>query len=66
MTLLLLLAAATFSWVAVFSPSLLLRFAARRRVRAPHTGLMLVFRLWFAMLACGTVWLLLDRPPGAH
>ncbi len=66
MTLLLLLATASFAYIAAFSPALLRNFATRRRLRHPHTALLLIFRLWFGALAIATFWLLLHQPRTGH
>ena len=59
MTMLLILTAAVFTAIAIFTPQVLARFLTRRRLRRPHAALIAIFRLWFAALALATFWLLL-------
>ena len=62
MTTLLILTAVVFTAIAVSTPRILAQFLSRRRLRRPHTALIVIFRIWFAILALATFWLLLHQP----
>jgi hypothetical protein len=57
----LLAAPLIFAFIAIFAPNFLRAFAKRRRLRAPHSALLLIFRLWFALLAIGSLIILFHR-----
>jgi hypothetical protein len=62
MSMQLLIAAGIFAAIAIFAGDGLRSFAARRRLKPPHASLILLFRVWFALLALATAWILLRHP----
>ncbi len=54
-----LLATVSFALIALFFGTVLRRLARARRLKLPHRTLELVFRLWFAVLALGALYLTL-------
>jgi hypothetical protein len=54
----LLVAAVLFAAIAWQAPPLVHRHAHRYALRPPHRHLLTAFRIWFAVLAIATVWLL--------
>ena len=57
-------AVVVFGALAVYSGRVLRFLGKTRGLKAPPPAAILVFRLWFTLLACGAVWLLLAGHPG--
>jgi hypothetical protein len=58
----LLFASAVFAALAIFAPDIFRSLSQRRRIAPPHRHLLLVFRIWFGLLAAATVWLIFHQP----
>ena len=57
----LLIATGIFAAIALFAGDGIRRFAQRRRLKAPHASLVLLFQVWFGVLALATIWVLLRQ-----
>ena len=57
-------ALAAFLALTIYSRSILVFLGRTRRLRPPPPLVVTVFRLWFALLSAGALWLLLAGPHG--
>ena len=61
LTLLLVITFAIFAVIALFAVKLFDRFTRAARIKRPHRHLVLIFRLWFGVLALATLVVLISQ-----